>query len=144
MHNHEQGRSLFFYDLFSLRGRHISALGRVHPGELALGSDSLWVIRQAGSKDEPILCIEGVELTTGQRLGPGILQTADMQTLGDPISHRRWSEVYGSVPHLSGLNWQGEQPWLTIQFLRPGTRPVRKRCQLSLEAAIAHLSERHS
>ena len=123
---------------------HITALCDFHPFELALAGDTLWVVRGPGRGDRSELSIEGIELESGARIGPTTMDTQLIQTLGAPISHRRWSELYGSVRYLWGLNWQGDHPWLTIQIIRTGTRSVRKRYHLRLETALDHLGLRQS
>ena len=140
MHRHNE-EVRFFFDVFSLRGAHIASLGEAYLHQLALGTDILWIIRRAGDGDVPGFSIEGVDLQTGDRIGPRTITAQLIQTLGTSISQRRWSEVYRANVSSWGLNWQGDHPWLTIQVLRPGKRPVRKRYHLPLEAALVHLAQ---
>ena len=144
MHRHENNKGRFFFDVFSMRGAHIAALGEAELHQLALGVDTIWLIRRTVSGDASGLSIEGVYLQTGARIGPTTMTAQLIQTLGAPISQRRWLEIYSSSLSFWGLNWQEEHPWLTIQVLRSGVRPVRKRYHLSLEAALIYLAQHRS
>ena len=139
MHRHEHTNGRFFFDVFSLRGAHIFALGEVYLHQLALGPDSLWIIRRVKGSDISGLSIEGYNIHNGIRIGPETMTDQLIQKLGEPVSKRLWSEIYSSSTSLWGLNWQGGNPWLTIQVLRLGKRLLRERYHLSLEAALAHL-----
>ena len=139
MHRHEHTNGRFFFDVFSLRGAHITALGEVDLHQLALGADTLWIIRRVQDGDASGLSIEGHNIYNGIRIGPKTMTDQLIQKLGEPISKRLWSEIYSSSSSLWGLNWQGGSPWLTIQVLRLGKRSVRKRYHLPLELALTHL-----